>query len=566
MNHSDFLTALGWAVVNSIWQFALLWVMYQFFIALRPRTQAATRSALASGMVLAGFAWFLFTFISLFRENIADAVPYLYGPAGWNHWIADALPVASIVYLLLLAIPIFRFVRNYRYVQLIRTQALHKADVQLRMFVQKLSAQMGIRKKVELWVSDLVQSPVTIGYLRPVILLPVAAVNHLSTQQVEAVLLHELAHIRRFDYLLNLVIRFIQSVLYFNPFVKAFIRIIETEREKSCDEMVIQFEYDAHGYASALLTIEKATGVKPQVLAVAAAGTRKHQLLGRVENILGIRRNNGMTGMRFAGIMLALSCMAIMHLVLQWKKPETVGNTDNYLSYISSPHLLYSGQGNIPASEFSSAGSIETIAANDNTEQHHIETQEPDSESLLEPDHDVAENNNVENGISSNLLHFVSNRENILTSEQEAEVKKALETSTRVIGELQWKTIEKSIADALSTAEKEMVREQLKLDASQADLGKMEAKLKQAYAQINWPALNANLEVAMSQIRLDSLQSVYANALAGLSELEKELAISNTKSVPDSDVSLENIAHKKSLLEELLRKVKTTKERKIIKL
>ncbi|MCR6720603.1 MAG: M56 family metallopeptidase [Chitinophagaceae bacterium] len=340
MNHSDFLTAPGWAVINSLWQFALLWAIYQLIIAFRPGISAATRSAIASGMVIAGFAWFVFTFISFFKENIAEAVPYLYGPAGWNHWIADALPATSVIYLLLLTIPLFRFIRNYRYVQIIRTTALHKADVQLRLYVQKLSAQMGIGKKVELWVSDLVNSPVTIGYLRPVILLPVAAINHLSTQQVEAIILHELAHIRRFDYLLNLVTKFIQSVLYFNPFVKAFVRIIETEREKSCDEMVMQFQYDAHGYASALLTIEQINSVKHQVLTVAASGTRKHQLLGRIENILGINRNKGITAMRVAGIMLALSCMAIMHIVLQWKKPAVIG-TDNYLSP-TSLHLICS--------------------------------------------------------------------------------------------------------------------------------------------------------------------------------------------------------------------------------
>lgn len=564
MNHSDFLTALGWAVINSLWQFALLWVIYQLIIAFRPAIRAASRSAIASGMVIAGFAWFVFTLITFFKENIADAVPYMYGPGGWNHWIADALPVTSVIYLLLLTIPLFRFVRNYRYVQLIRTKALQKADVQLRLYVQKLSAQMGVRKKVELWVSDLVNSPVTIGYLRPVILLPVAAINHLSTQQVEAILLHELAHIRRFDYLLNLITKFIQSILYFNPFVKAFVRIIETEREKSCDEMVMQFQYDAHGYASALLTIEQINSVKHQVLTVAASGTRKHQLLGRIENILGINRNKGITGMRVAGIMLALSCMAIMHLVLQWKKPAIIGNTDNYLSYISSPHLFYNDRGNTLG--INAVNHIAQTSSGENASS----TNESDFASEAEQDSND-ENAVVETDISdfSNIAdfsHFVNNREVVLNEAQEAEVKKALESSTRVIKEIQWKNIEKSFADALTSTEKHLLREQLAQEAEKANLDKMGALLKQSYAEINWAALNAKLDEAVSAIRLDSLQSVYVTALAGLAELEKELVTSNVKSVPDSDISLKNIARKRLNVERLLNKVKETKERKIIKL
>jgi beta-lactamase regulating signal transducer with metallopeptidase domain len=181
------------------------------------------------------------------------------------------LPVASLIYLILLVLPVFNFIRNYRYVQVIRQHKLSKTDVEWRIFVKNVAARMGIKKTVHIWLSGIVTSPVTIGYLKPVILLPLAAVNHLNTQQIEAILLHELAHIRRYDYLLNLVIRFIQVILYFNPFVKAFIKIIERERELSCDEMVIQFQYDPYGYASALLTLEK-NNHHPKPLAVAASG------------------------------------------------------------------------------------------------------------------------------------------------------------------------------------------------------------------------------------------------------------------------------------------------------
>ena len=83
--------------------------------------------------------------------------------------------------------------------------------------------------------------------------------------------------IKRFDYLINLLINAIQTILYFNPFVKAFIKITETEREKSCDEMVIQFQYNSLEYASALLELEKVNHSQ-RLLALSAAGNKNDLL------------------------------------------------------------------------------------------------------------------------------------------------------------------------------------------------------------------------------------------------------------------------------------------------
>src|SRR5207253_131518 len=138
---------------------------------------------------------------------IRNAAPAL------NSWLQKILPVASVAYLLLLSIPVSRYIRNYRYAQVIRHYGLGKIDVQWRIFVQKVAARMGINKPVHIWVSEYITSPVTIGFLKPVILMPMAAVNHLSIQQMESVLLHELSHIRRHDYMINLLINCSQTVL-----------------------------------------------------------------------------------------------------------------------------------------------------------------------------------------------------------------------------------------------------------------------------------------------------------------------------------------------------------------
>ena len=238
-DQSAFLQALGWAVLNSLWQMALLWIVFNLVISLTGSIRPSQKSNIASSLLFTGFAWFIFTFISLLinKENNNAIVSLNALPAGTNEklnqWLDSILPFASVIYIVLLIIPLLQFIRNYRYVQVLRKHNLSKINVDWRIFIKKISARIGINKPVNIWVSDLINSPVTIGYLKPIILVPLAAINHLTTEQMEAVLLHELAHIRRYDYLINLLINFIQTILYFNPFVKAFVKTVERERERS---------------------------------------------------------------------------------------------------------------------------------------------------------------------------------------------------------------------------------------------------------------------------------------------------------------------------------------------
>ena len=171
IGQSNFLQALGWAVLNSLWQMALLWVVYQLFTGVFRKARPAHKSSLASVLLIAGFSWFVLTFISILISETSNDVLVAGGFVGiagnqqLNDWLYQTLPIASIIYLILLAFPLVHYIRNYRFVQIIRNYGLIKADVDWRMFVRKVAAQLEIKRKVQIWVSDLVTSPVTIGYL-----------------------------------------------------------------------------------------------------------------------------------------------------------------------------------------------------------------------------------------------------------------------------------------------------------------------------------------------------------------------------------------------------------------
>ena len=183
VGQSNFLQALGWAVLNSLWQMAFLWVIYQIISGVYRSAKSSQKSYLATGLILIGFAWFVYTFCSILFASPANIISTDFISANGNErlnaWMSMMLPIASITYLVLLLLPVFYFIHNYRYVQNIRNNKLGKVDVDWRIFVKNVAARMGIKKPVRIWLSGIVTSPVTIGYLKPVILLPVAAINQL---------------------------------------------------------------------------------------------------------------------------------------------------------------------------------------------------------------------------------------------------------------------------------------------------------------------------------------------------------------------------------------------------
>jgi beta-lactamase regulating signal transducer with metallopeptidase domain len=147
----------------------------------------------------------------------------------------------------------------------------------------RLCRQMGVTRSVSLLESALVPVPTVIGWLRPVILLPTSTLLGLTASQLEAIFAHELAHIRRDDYLINLLQTVVETLLFYHPAVWWVSRQMRLEREHCCDELVVSVCGDPLSYARALAKLEEVRG-GPLQLALAANGG---SLLKRVQHILG---------------------------------------------------------------------------------------------------------------------------------------------------------------------------------------------------------------------------------------------------------------------------------------
>jgi beta-lactamase regulating signal transducer with metallopeptidase domain len=556
---ANFLQSLGWAVLNSLWQMALLWVVYQLITALFKTARPAAKSTLAAALLIGGFGWFLYTFIAACIGSVPGQAVFssaFINPANdqlTDNWLQKVLPLASMAYLLLLIFPLLRFIKNYRYVQVIRKYGLTRMQADWRLFVNKVAGQMGIRKKVQIWVSRFVSSPVTIGFIKPVILIPLAALNNLSPQQLEAVLLHELSHIRRHDYLVNLVINFIRAILYFNPFVKAFIKIVEKEREKSCDEMVLQFQYDSHEYASALLLLEKGNE-KLSHFTIGAAG-RQQDLLGRIELILGIRKKNSFSFTKVKALFAGLFCIITLNALLSKNDSPGSFNAASVAAIAPAGFPSIYDKSVIPAaSEYTATHPIR------NTAKHTEVKSLP--EAILPASYTYSPAPRPE--------MIQANYEPVQVPElkkyQEEQVKEALQASKKVLESIQWKVIEKSIADVFTQQEKDEIRSDYEKELNNFDWKKWENNLRVAYDRVDWEKVNSQLNYAIAQVRMDSLQRVYNSNMIRLSEAEKQLSVQKLNGIPDSDITLRVIEDKKRQAQRALNTLRAVRNKKIVHL
>jgi beta-lactamase regulating signal transducer with metallopeptidase domain len=172
-----------------------------------------------------------------------------------------------------------------------------------RRRVAGLCARLGIRRAVRVMASTLVEVPSVVGWLRPVVLVPMAALSGLPPDQLEIVLVHELAHIRRGDYLVNLLQVVAETLLFYHPAVWWVSAQLRRERENCCDDMAVAVGGDRLAYARALLGLEELRIVRPRL----ALGATDGSLVHRIRRLAGgaAMNHDHIAWSRLAGSLLA---------------------------------------------------------------------------------------------------------------------------------------------------------------------------------------------------------------------------------------------------------------------
>lgn len=177
--------------------------------------------------------------------------------------------------------------------------------------------RLKLRQSVNVLQSTLVQVPMVVGYLRPVVLLPVSLVTGLPANQLEAILTHELAHIRRHDYLINLAQILVETLFFYHPAIWWLSRRIRAERENCCDDLVVAALGNRVDYGRALLAVAELPGAGSALAMAANDGS----LSSRVRRIVGLRAEG------CAANPWSSSCLLACCLIAVWSLSAVLGDS-----------------------------------------------------------------------------------------------------------------------------------------------------------------------------------------------------------------------------------------------
>ncbi|MEI7582460.1 M56 family metallopeptidase [Runella sp.] len=180
---------------------------------------------------------------------------------------------------------LLRLVGSWIYVQQLKAEGIRLTESRIQEMFRRIAAKLNIRSTVHLFESVRVSTPVVIGFIKPVVLLPVGLATGLTTKQIEAILAHELAHVKRFDYLVNLIQSLVEVVYFFHPALWWLSSRVRAEREHCCDDVAVQVCGDKLAFARALAEVEAFR--QSPALAMAFA-SKKGMMLQRVKRVLGV--------------------------------------------------------------------------------------------------------------------------------------------------------------------------------------------------------------------------------------------------------------------------------------
>ncbi|MGM9510034.1 M56 family metallopeptidase [Larkinella sp. GY13] len=319
-----FTNALGWALVHTLWQATLLVAAAALALRLTQNRPASVRYGIGIGTLSLQLLAFVATFwlgyepvrttLSIQGDRQTAIVRDLSFTSDWSGqlmgWLHPHLSLLVTVWLCGTVLLIIRLFGGWVFVQRLTRRNCSPAPEAWQRYVQKVADQLGITNAVRLVESAEISVPMTIGWLKPVILIPIGLLAGLSPRQVEAVLAHELAHIRRYDYLVNLVQSAVEIVLFFHPAIWWLSARVREEREHCCDDVAIQLRGERASLAQALVHMEElrqALRVTPTL--AMAFGARRQSFVQRVKRVIGVSEqpSSKPNGLLAAGCLVLLA-------------------------------------------------------------------------------------------------------------------------------------------------------------------------------------------------------------------------------------------------------------------
>lgn len=303
--NENLLNAVSWTLVHSVWQGLILAIFAGLAIVFTKKASAKLRYNLLSGLFLAFLISVGFTFSYEFQpENSeitatafqlpaqsevavimaeTETIETAFSSKIISFFNANANTIV-LIWFLIFSLKCFNIFSSLSHIYKIRNYRNHPAPDYWSARLKDLCTELKIKKHIILLESQLVKVPSVTGFFKPIILIPVGLLSNLPQDQMEAILLHELAHIRRKDYFINLLQSFAEILFFFNPGLLWVSTLIKEERENCCDDIAVGITKSKSKFIHALVSFQE-YNMKQNQLAMGFGG-RKNQLLERAKRII----------------------------------------------------------------------------------------------------------------------------------------------------------------------------------------------------------------------------------------------------------------------------------------
>jgi beta-lactamase regulating signal transducer with metallopeptidase domain len=338
------LQAIAWTLIHFCWQGAAIVIVYLVLAWAVAHRSSQTRYLLSLSMMLLMLVSAAITFAIEIRSNrmpaftfsdepaisysasTGPAFPRIAAPGLDRSALVANRPLASMFpsnalawidgfWILGVAILSLRSIGGWWLIQRLRASADAHAPADVEATFQRIASAMGLRRSVLLRITANITGPMTVGTLRAIVLLPLSALTSLGPDELEVVLAHELAHIRRADFFWNLLQTFAETLFFFHPAVWWISGRIRHERELCCDDLALRICPNPVVYARALYRLEEQRS-RALRLAMALDGHQSPQTLRlRICRILG-EPITQMKNRSFRPLSLAAACGALVVLLL----------------------------------------------------------------------------------------------------------------------------------------------------------------------------------------------------------------------------------------------------------
>ena len=531
-SHS-WIIALGKTLAHSIWTGLLILSVLKVVFLLLPVKLASYRYRLAMSALLlyAGSAILLF---SLFYSPPAG-IPVTSGLTGtlkayyFSHPEIGRQPYLSVwtccsyIYFAGIILFLANTIVSLRAVHHLRRTGSPVLGVWLDKF-NKLRDRAGIRCRVELLSSEQTDTPILVGLIRSSIIVPAGMLTQLPVGQIEAILMHELFHLKRYDHLALIIQKAIETLLFFSPVTWSISAMISREREKCCDDLVLRDCSRPLDYARALYQLALVRRNTPALVS-AATGNNREQLRIRIQRILNPSAMKTNIREKISALALIIAGMIIVTIITGFSSGFSVIRYKS-MPYEKGPAVVQEPRNKHVQEKIPDTSAIPDPADPDTPETEYAAVPAP--QALPEPatyiylsplpaaqplPEELPEPEALPESAVSPFPHPVMDT---VPEPDDLESDEA---------EISREEIQKEIEEAMADIDLEKIQIEIEEAMENIDLEQIQKEVEKAMEEIDLEQIQKDVEKAMEEIDLEQIQKDVEKAMAGLDmeEIKKNM-------------------------------------------